>query len=114
MTDLITPPEHPSVAWWAACPVITDRRPEQCDGDAIGCVLEWTGNDVTGFCAEHWQEVASREVSWIHTASWRPPAPPSLKEQALEQLKCVDADLRKQGIINTDKIRLALEALPND
>ena len=45
-----------------------------------------------------------------------PPEPlrpelPSLREQALEQLKCVDADLRKQGIINTDKIRCALERL---
>ena len=78
------PPEHPSVAWWASCPVITDRRPEQCDGDAIGCVLEWTGNPVTGFCAEHWQEVARYGASWIHTASWRPPAPKSLRDQALE------------------------------
>lgn len=43
----------------------------------------------------------------------RRPRPPSLKEQALEQLACVDADLRKQGIINTATIRRALESLPD-
>ena len=39
--------------------------------------------------------------------------PPSLKEQTLEQLKCVDSDLRQHGIINTDFIRRALESLPD-
>ena len=50
----------------------------------------------------------------------RRPKARSEADQALDQLKCIDADLRKQGIINTDKIRRALErlkeleALPND
>ena len=43
----------------------------------------------------------------------RRPKPPSLKEQALEQLKRVDSDLRQHGIINTDFIRRALESLPS-
>lgn len=38
--------------------------------------------------------------------------PPSLKEQALEQLSSVETDLRRHGIINTDYIRRALEQLP--
>ena len=38
----------------------------------------------------------------------------SLKEQALKQLECVDGILRNQGMIKTDTIRRALEALPDD
>jgi hypothetical protein len=42
----------------------------------------------------------------------RRPKPPSLKEQALEQLGCIQADLNKFGMgISTDTIRTALEAL---
>jgi len=42
----------------------------------------------------------------------RRPKPPSLKEQALKQLR----DMDQAGALdcNTDKIRKALEALPND
>jgi hypothetical protein len=42
----------------------------------------------------------------------RRPKPPSLKEQALDQLRALD----QYGALdcNTDKIRRALEALPND
>jgi len=43
----------------------------------------------------------------------RRPKPPSLKEQALEQLECIQTDLNKFGMgISTDTIRRALEALP--
>jgi len=43
----------------------------------------------------------------------RRPKPPSLKEQALEQLGCIQTDLNKFGMgIRTDTIRRALEALP--
>jgi hypothetical protein len=42
----------------------------------------------------------------------RRPKPPGLKEQALEQLGCIQTDLNKFGMgISTDTIRLALEAL---
>jgi hypothetical protein len=45
----------------------------------------------------------------------RRPKPPSLKEQALEQLGCIQINLNKFGMgISTDTIRRALEALPND
>jgi hypothetical protein len=46
----------------------------------------------------------------------RRPKPPSLKEQALEQLDEISNDFRVShgGIITCDKIRKALEALPND
>ena len=42
----------------------------------------------------------------------RRPKPPSLKEQALEQLGCIQTDLNKFGMgISTDTIRRALESL---
>ena len=42
----------------------------------------------------------------------RRPKPPSLKEQALEQLGCIQTDLNKFGMgISTDTIRRALEQL---
>jgi hypothetical protein len=42
----------------------------------------------------------------------RRPQPPSLKEQALEQLACIQTDLNKFGMgISTNTIRRALEAL---
>jgi hypothetical protein len=45
----------------------------------------------------------------------RRPKPPNLKEQALEQLACIQTDLNKFGMgISTNTIRRALEALPND
>ena len=45
----------------------------------------------------------------------RRPKPPSLKEQALEQLGCIQTDLTKFGMgISTDTIRRALEALSDD
>jgi hypothetical protein len=46
----------------------------------------------------------------------RRPKPPSLKEQALEQLDGIAAVFRMShgGDIVCDKIRCALEALPND
>jgi hypothetical protein len=44
-------------------------------------------------------------------SAWRP-KPPSLKEQALEQLACIQTDLNKFGMgISTNTIRRALEAL---
>ena len=42
----------------------------------------------------------------------RRPKPPSLKEQALEQLACIQTDLNKFGMgISTNTIRTAMEAL---
>ena len=54
------------------------------------------------------QEVAQR----LRVA--RRPKPPSLKEQALEQLGCIQTDLNKFGMgISTDTIRRAIEQLPD-
>jgi hypothetical protein len=63
-------------------------------------------------------------ISWLDTyvpryCEWsanfraaRRPKPPSLKEQAFEQLRCIQIDLNKFGMgISTDTIRRALEQL---
>ena len=44
----------------------------------------------------------------------RRPKPPSLKEQALAQLGCIQIDLNKFGMgISTDTIRRAIESIPD-
>jgi len=75
------------------------------------------------------QQIADQELEacceWVSFHHWpssaerlraaRRPKPPSLKEQALEQLGSIQTDLNKFGMgISTDTIRRALEALPND
>jgi hypothetical protein len=61
-------------------------------------------------------------VNWLDREGWsgesrhlrtaRRPKPPSLKEQALEQLACIQTDLNKFGMgISTNTIRRALEDL---
>ena len=79
----------------------TEAELQQRADQELEACCEWTRQDSSP------EDAASLRAA-------RRPKPPSLNEQALLQLKCIDADLRKQGIINTDKIRLALEALPND
>jgi hypothetical protein len=56
------------------------------------------------------QFLAQELRDWLRAA--RRPKPPSLKEQALEQLACIQTDLNKFGMgISTNTIRTALEAL---
>ena len=64
-------------------------------------------------------EACCAEVSWFTADKLRAsrrPKPPSLKEQALEQLDEISTCFRIShgGPIVCDKIRRALEALPND
>ena len=68
------PAEHPSVAWWAACPWITDRLPTAADADARGLVLKWTERNPSGFRIENWKLVTKYDLKWVHTSRWRPPA----------------------------------------
>ena len=70
-----TPGEHPSIAWWAACPWVTDRPPTIEDADKDGCVL-WDLSEDTW--VEHWvgDWRIKKTGRWIHTFDWwRPPTP---------------------------------------
>jgi hypothetical protein len=73
---------------------------------------QWGADQELEACCEwlslhHYSGLAQRQ---FRTA--RRPKPPSLKEQALEQLECIQIDLNKFGMgISTDTIRRALEQL---
>ena len=99
------PTAHPSVAWWASCPVITDRPPEECDADAFGQVLEGSWISGTGFRVQHWAVVEPYRGGWIHTASWRPLAP---KPLTLGQR--IDVELTANTEIAPELRALLLEA----
>ena len=93
-------------------------------------MIEYYGGEIPGGfagdevylckCAAQWGadqelEACLTEVSFLDSKSLadkiraaRRPGPPSLKEQALEQLKSVED---RYGLINTDYIRRALEQL---
>jgi hypothetical protein len=76
---------------------------------------QWGADQELEACCEalHQRDCAYLLPSQLRAA--RRPKPPSLKEQALEQLGCIQIDLNKFGMgISTDTIRRALEALPND
>lgn len=90
------------------------------------CALEYQPDAEVFSQAARWGADQELEacVNWLLLNGWgqaidrlraaRRPKPPSLKEQALKQLECVDGILRNQGMIKTDTIRRALEALPDD
>ena len=69
---------------------------------------QWGADQELEACC-NWVAVESIAAA-TELRSWRRPRPPSLKEQALEQLQV----LNQHGALdcNTDKIRRALEALP--
>ena len=100
MADLITPPEHPSVAWWAACPWITDRLPTEADADINGyVVININGNRVVVI----WQSALNHH--WIHTSKWRPLTP---KPLTLGQR--IDAELAANAELSPELRELLIEA----
>jgi hypothetical protein len=74
---------------------------------------QWGADQELEACCE-WLDYNCPSVGAHHLrADRRPlPNPPSLKGQALEQLDCVEGILRNLGVINTDMLRRAVEALP--
>jgi hypothetical protein len=78
-----------------------DRELEAC--------CEWLAS-----LPNNWTSTALKRVSDLRAA--RRPKPPSLKEQALNELDGIAAVFRMfhGGDLVCDKIRCALEALPND
>ena len=89
-----------------------DMLSSRSDHAVFSLVAQWGADQELEACCEWTQGYAECGDS-LRAA--RRPKPPSLKEEALEQLKCIQIDLNKFGIsISTDTIRRALEALPND
>jgi len=75
---------------------------------------QWGADQELEACCE-WLKSEGYSGTVIELRDRRRPKPPSLKEQALEQLGSIQTDLNKFGMgISTDTIRRALEALPSD
>jgi phosphopentomutase len=90
-------------AQWGA-----DQELEACV-DVLGGQWEW---DVLSQCTG-WKEFRDQSEEILRAA--RRPKPPSLKEQALAELKILRGDANAHGLgFDAPNIRRALEALPND
>jgi hypothetical protein len=103
----ITPPLE-MVEQWA------DMLSSRSDHAVFSLASQWGSDQELEACCmwtHDWYGNGSGEVVGNLRAARRP-KPPSLKEQALEQLGCIQTDLNKFGMgISTDTIRRALEQL---
>jgi hypothetical protein len=77
------PTSHPSVVWWESCPWITDRKPTEADGNAVGWVMTKI-IDSSEVLTVFWVHVEAGQP-WIHRQEWQPPALTD-REQALQLL----------------------------
>jgi hypothetical protein len=108
----ITPPPELVEQWYDAI----DNQSTSWKQQLATRAAQWGADQELGACCE-WLKDFPRYFIGIEEQlrAARRPKPPSLKEQALEQLGCIQIDLNKFGMgISTDTIRRALEALPND
>jgi hypothetical protein len=112
MTDPITPPSKLLQQWateyWGN------------PGESIGCGEKYIAIKAAQWGADQELEACCKTLDMVNGSEYwsqvlrsdRRPKPPSLKEQALEQLACIQTDLNKFGMgISTNTIRRALEAL---
>ena len=113
MTNPVTPPPELVGQW-------QDESPETQIADHIQYLAtraaQWGADQELEECCEWlvnkltFREDGIRFADELRAA--RRPKPPSLKEQAMEQLACIQTDLNKFGMgISTNTIRRALEAL---
>jgi len=122
MTDQqhpITPPPELVQQWFKQAHESADPDNQLSYYDFIATAAAQWGADQELEACVNWLEDAdlddSQKVSWVNLHAARRPKPPSLKEQALEQLLKVNAMLQFQTTGGeTSTIRRALEALPND
>ena len=105
----ITPPPELVEQW-------REQAPRYCDGGfenrglwLIDRAAEWGADQELEACCE-WlaDETPTNYINALRDA--RRPKPPSLKEQALEEVGVFEG----MGTCNIDIIRRALEALPDD
>jgi hypothetical protein len=108
----ITPPLELLHQWTSfAC--------EEEDGESWNSIAtqaaQWGADQELEACKQYmhdhgWFMSPTLRMAELHNA--RRPKPPSLKEQAMEQLACIQTDLNKFGMgISTNTIRRALEQL---
>jgi hypothetical protein len=86
---------------WIRLPVSTKQLLETA--------VQWGADMELEACCE-WLDYNCPSVGAHHLRSDRRPNPPSLKQQALEELRTIEMT----DLVITDTIRRALEALPDD
>ena len=109
----ITPPLK-MVEQWAD--MLSSRSDHAVFNYAVfSLAVQWGADQELEACCE-WMKLEGHEHEHTALRYARRPKPPSLKEQALEQLDEISTCFRVShgGPIVCDKIRKALEALPND
>ncbi len=89
---------------------ITDRLPTKEDADEAGYVQFHTPNGRWDY--GNWESAARGDYPWLHTPRWQPPAPPTLKEQALASLAEIRGKYPGYECSHLDVIQSALEAQP--
>jgi hypothetical protein len=109
MTNSITPPPELVGQW-------QDESLETQIADHVQYLAtraaQWGADQELEACLEHLFRRGFSDADILCLRAARRPKPPSLKEQALEQLACIQTDLNKFGMgISTNTIRRALEAL---
>ena len=110
MTNPITPPPELVEQWFDAS--VLEGAITYDEFNFANLAAQWGADQELEACCEwficDWTDIETADK--LRAA--RRPKPPSLKEQALEQLGCIQTDLNKFGMgISTDTIRRALEAL---
>ena len=117
MTDQhpITPPPELAAEWVAEIYGNTVVIPlQQPTLDVITRAAQWGADQELEACCDwletngHWGLLVDLRLAHLRAA--RRPKPPSLKEQALEEVGAFEG----MGTCNIDIIRRALEMLPND
>jgi hypothetical protein len=119
MEHPITPPPE-LVQQWA------NESPMECSAESWAYELfiahhaaQWGADQELEACCE-WLEKEREHLGWAYRLNpqtiraARRPKPPSLKEQALEELEQLRGDANSMGMgFDAPAIRRALEALPN-
>jgi len=113
----INPPTELVRQWIRECDNPEKPRWQEYEQDIATRAAQWGADQELEACCE-WAKQFNYDDECYEDKlrAARRPKPPSLKEQALEQLDEISTCFRVShgGPIVCDKIRKALEALPND
>ena len=105
-----SPPTELVAQWIKECDNPEEPRWQEYEQDIAIKAVQWGADQELEACCKWLPKLPPWSADDLRRH--RRPKPPSLKEQALEQLGCIQTDLNKFGMgISTDTIRRALEAL---
>jgi hypothetical protein len=108
----MTNQKHPIIPPLEMVEEWVDMLSSRLDHDVFSLAAQWGADQELKACLEHLFRRGFSDADILCLRATRRPKPPSLKEQALEQLGCIQTDLNKFDMgISTDTIRRALEQL---